>query len=91
MDVLGCGAGRFVSLSGGGLTSDLPLLVVLISPLLKNVLFLWFCAGCLFADHAFVVCQVFPSSFGVGESVAFALDGLGHPPPRRGELLEYNL
>ena len=46
----------------------------------------------LFSDHAFVVVrQVSPFSFCVGESVAFALNGLGHPPPRRGELLEYNL
>ena len=44
--------------------------------------------GCLFSDHAFVVRQVFPFSFCVGESVAFGLDGLGHPPPRRGELLD---
>ena len=49
------------------------------------------CGGCLFSDHVFVVRNVFPFSFCVGESVAFALDGLGHPPPRRGELLEYNL
>ena len=37
LDALGCGAGRCVLLSGGGLTSDLPLLAVFISPPLEKM------------------------------------------------------